>query len=123
MELAVALRVQQAEPVQAAKSVRLVFAETISAFRRAKDVAANPGAIVVVRQMMNDGVTQPLNEERLLAKRANTALSFGEFAFDLEVRTDMPDELTPAHRIRVLWGDDHLSVPAEQVPVQNRRHV
>jgi hypothetical protein len=23
----------------------------------------------------------------------------------------------------VLWGDDDLSVPAEQVPVQNRRHA
>jgi hypothetical protein len=35
----------------------------------------------------------------------------------------MPDELTPAHHVWTPLSDNDLSVPAEQVPVQSRRHA
>lgn len=123
MQGLVAIPVQQAKPLQAARSFLLVFAQAIAAFRQVQDVAADQRAFMIVGKMMDNGVIQQSAHERLLAEHAKTILPIGEFALDLDVRADPFDELTPAHRIWMPRRDDDLSVSAEKVPVQSRRHA
>lgn len=96
MQALVTIPVQQAKPLQTAEGLQFVLAQTITASRRIDDVAADPRALMVVRQVMDNGVIQHPGHERRPAKLAKSVLPMGEFAFDLDVRADMPDELTPA---------------------------